>query len=87
MRKVLVSILMLVMLTPSLACAMPLCDDAVKTVAIEKPCAGHGDHHTPGKEEAATKVALMKDCMGVDLQVVDDREHVRGQVGDPSEFH
>lgn len=62
---------MLVMLTPSLACAMPVCADKVQAAAIEQPCAGHGGHHESG-EEPAGKLALLKDCMGVDLQVADN---------------
>ena len=72
MRKLLIALMMLVMLTPSLACAMPVCagDAAVKTVA--NPCPEHTANHSSNqKSEAGQKLKLLKDCMGVDLQVAD----------------
>jgi len=71
MRKFLAHLLMLVMLTPSLACAMPLCADEVQVTTAEQPCAGHTSHHETKKENKPAKVNLIKDCMGVDLQTAD----------------
>lgn len=68
MRKFLASVLMLVMLTPSLVCAMPVCIDAPQAVKAEKPCEGHGKHEA---DEGKTKqINLMQDCTGVDFQAV-----------------
>lgn len=72
MKKFLLSFLMLVMLTPSLACAMPVCADPVKAAAAEQPCADHMDHHEGKEQKSSGKVALMKDCTGVELQVADN---------------
>ncbi len=78
MRKLLVTILMLVMLTPSLACAMPICADEAQAAAVEQPCAGHSGHHQSSeKKEPVGKVNFLKDCMGVDLQVADDAASVK----------
>lgn len=67
--------MMLVMLTPSLTCAMPLCGEESATKAVAAPCAGHADDptddHGNRKSGAGQKLKLLKDCMGVDLQVVD----------------
>lgn len=77
MKRLLIAILMLVMLTPSLACAMPICADEAQAAAVEQPCAGHNGHHDSGKKEPVKKVNLLKDCMGVDLQVADDDASVK----------
>lgn len=42
MRKILLSFLMLIMLTPSLACAMPVC--AAPAAAAKAQCAAHAEH-------------------------------------------
>ena len=65
--------MMLIMLTPSLACAMPVCADEAQAAATEQPCAGHSGHHDSGKkaDTGKGKVNLLKDCMGLDLQVAD----------------
>ncbi|MCC6597552.1 MAG: hypothetical protein IT559_02035 [Alphaproteobacteria bacterium] len=59
------------MLTPSLACAMPVCaDDSRAEMTASQPCA---EHHS-GQDSAkikSDKVNLILDCMGVDLQKVD----------------
>ncbi|TAH33677.1 MAG: hypothetical protein EYC62_06500 [Alphaproteobacteria bacterium] len=61
------------MLTPSLACAMPMCVDKPKQEAAAKPpCDGHGmqmqHQNADGKPATA---GLMKDCLGVDFQLAD----------------
>lgn len=62
--------MMLVMLTPSLACAMPVCTDSKQAVKTEQnPCAGH--HSNSQKDESKGKVRLLIDCMGVNLQAAD----------------
>lgn len=66
----LLSFMMLVMLTPSLACAMPVCADGRQDIkTAQKPCAEH--HSDPQKDESKGKVRLLIDCMGVNLQVAD----------------
>lgn len=59
--------MMLVMLTPSLVCAMPVCADASNTVKAEKPCTGHGEHRSD--KNKAKQVNFMQDCTGVDFQL------------------
>lgn len=67
MRRFLAAILALVMLTPSLACAMPLCDDARPVIAADHPCPAHQQQGSQSKA-GHDKIALMKDCMKVELQ-------------------
>lgn len=70
MKKALLSFLMLIMLTPSLACAMPSCSDGQKTVSTaQQPCAEH--HSGPGDDKGGDTLNLLIDCMGVDLQTAD----------------
>lgn len=71
MKKIFLGLLMFIMLTPSLACAMPVCADEAQAAAIEQPCAGHVSHHESGKDNKTGKVNLLQDCMGVDLQMAD----------------
>lgn len=75
MRKFLAAILMLVMLTPSLACAMPVCADKAQAAAMEQPCAEHHTGHDTdsGKDSSSSSqgVNFLIDCMGVDLQTAD----------------
>ncbi len=72
MKKLLVGFLVLVMLTPSLACAMPMCVDEAQAAKADRPCADHAPHH--GDTESTPKGnagGLMADCMGVDFQTAD----------------
>jgi len=66
---------MLIMLTPSLACAMPVCAEpaqAAKPMAMsEIPCHGM-EHHGDKKEKKSSSGMLMKDCMGLELQTADN---------------
>ncbi len=65
---------MLIMLTPSLACAMPVCAEPAKAVAAaQMPCGDHMnmEHHGDKKEKSSSGM-LMKDCMGLELQVADN---------------
>lgn len=58
------------MLTPSLACAMPVCADEAKAVAVKEHCADHA----PGKakqDKKSGKVTFLKDCMGLEFQAAD----------------
>lgn len=75
MRKILLSFLMLVMLTPSLACAMPVCTEpaqAAKPMNMpDMPCHGM-DHHSDKKEKKSSSGMLIKDCVGLELQVADN---------------
>lgn len=59
---------MLVMLTPSLVCAMPICMDEALAAKAEMPCA---DHHGNKKEGKSDKPTFMSDCAGVDMQKAD----------------
>lgn len=72
MRNFLLGFLTLIMLTPSLACAMPVCADPVKAATAGQPCADHMDHHEGKEQKNSGKVALMKDCTGIELQVADN---------------
>ncbi len=75
MRKILLSFLMLIMLTPSLACAMPVCAEPAKAAVTAKmPCGDHMnmEHHGDKKEKKSSSGMLMKDCMGLELQVADN---------------
>lgn len=71
MRQILLGFLMLVMLTPSLVCAMPMCTDEALAAKAAVPCADHVDHHGDKKEGKSNKLTLMSDCAGVDMQKSD----------------
>lgn len=71
MRKLVATLLMLIMLTPSLACAMPICAGEAATKTAAKPCAADTKDHGSQPSETGKKLSLLKDCMGVDLQVAD----------------
>ena len=71
MKKFLAVIMMLVMLTPSLACAMPVCADEAHAAATEQPCAEHHPGHETSDKRSTGKVNLLLDCMGIDLQKAD----------------
>ena len=69
MRRLLAALMMIVMLTPSLACAMPLCAPAAKTMPChEQVQTQSADAH--GQDMPAGKLMLVKDCAGIDLQTV-----------------
>lgn len=64
--------MMLIMLTPSLVCAMPVCTESEQAQETKLPCHNNGaqDHH--GKKKSHTgETRLLKDCTGVDLQTAD----------------
>lgn len=71
MRQLLLGFLMLVMLTPSLVCAMPICTDEALAAKAQVPCADHTDHHGDKKEGKSNKLTFMSDCAGVDMQKAD----------------
>lgn len=75
MKKFLAVIMMLVMLTPSLACAMPVCADEAQAAATEQPCAEHHAGHDTGSGKDSSSlpngISFLIDCMGVDLQTAD----------------
>jgi hypothetical protein len=72
MKKMLFGILVFLMLTPSLACAMPVCFDKAEAAKANQPCAGHAsEHHGDKSEPKGKKAGLMADCMGVDFQKAD----------------
>ncbi len=71
MRQLLLGFLMLVMLTPSLVCAMPICTDEALAAKAQMPCADHADHHGDKKEGKSDKLTFMSDCAGVDMQKAD----------------
>lgn len=68
MKGFFLSFLMLVMLTPSLACAMP-CADSRQAVQAT-PCADHAA--APETKKTSDTVKLVIDCMGVDMQAAAD---------------
>jgi hypothetical protein len=66
MRKFLTSFLMLVMLMPGLACAMPQCMHHLDKahMAAGKPCSGHENHESKAQNHP---LMLFKDCAKVDM--------------------
>ena len=70
MRRLLFSFLILVMLVPSMACAMPSCAGMMPS-STERHMSHmqHMSHEHSGKPMG--KVKLLGDCMGNDLQAVD----------------
>lgn len=82
MKKILLSLLMLIMLTPSLACgAMMICAgkaQAAAPVEQNKPCHGHKD--TGRDSDQSKKVMLFKDCTKADL--FNSGDHANLQVPD-----
>lgn len=71
MKQFLLSFLMVVMLTPSLVCAMPVCMDEALAAKAKMPCADHAPHDSDKKENKSNKLTLMSDCAGVDMQKAD----------------
>lgn len=77
MRNFLAAFLILIMCTPALACAMPVCPDQSQSQSqnTEPPCPGHVPSHSDaqnsGDPDMVAAVMLLKDCMGVDLQLSD----------------
>ncbi len=71
MRLLLTSFLLLLILTPSLACAMPTCaDDKQQVEAKNQPCADRHSEHGKDNKDSST-VNFVVDCMGVDMQLAD----------------
>jgi hypothetical protein len=68
MRQLLLGFLMVVILTPSLVCAMPICTDEALAAKAEVPCA---NHHGEKKEGKSNEPTFMSDCAGVDMQKAD----------------
>lgn len=65
MKHLLLNFLVLLMLTPSLVCHMPLCaDHPAQAESAAHPCADHDGTENKGG-------MLLKDCMGVDWQNTD----------------
>lgn len=66
---------MLIMLTPSLACAMPVCAEPAQAAnpmaMLDMPCPSM-DHQGKAQEKKSSPGMLMKDCMGLELQVSDN---------------
>ncbi|MBI4031894.1 MAG: hypothetical protein HY370_09475 [Proteobacteria bacterium] len=76
MRKFLLSLMMLVMLTPGMACGMAFCAHEAQAAAgdgNEMPC------HDAGGKSGAGGVMLQNDCAKADLSTADDA----AQVGKP----
>lgn len=70
-RKFLFSFLVVLMITPSLACAMPTCADRTGSMTqVEQPCADHHSNNQDSKKDT-NQVNLLLDCMSVDLQKAD----------------
>jgi hypothetical protein len=62
MRKTLLGLMTLLMLTPVLACAMTFCPMQAAQAAEPEPC-----HETQDKDKGAKLPMLVLDCMNVDL--------------------
>lgn len=70
-KNIFLSLMVLLMITPSLACAMPVCMNEIKeNGVVTKPCSDHNDA-SETKEGSVGSVKFMLDCMGVDLQKAD----------------
>lgn len=70
-KNIFLSLMVLLMITPSLACAMPLCMNEIKeNGVVSKPCAEHHEASENQKGDVGS-VMFMLDCMGVDLQKAD----------------
>ncbi len=71
MRNLVLGLLTLLMLTPSLACAMPTCaDDKQQVETKNQPCADRHSEHGKNNKDSST-VNFVVDCMGVDMQLAD----------------
>jgi len=67
MRRFFGAFLALLVITPSLACAMPVCAQSSKSSSlVEKPC-----HDHESGEKKSDHIRFVIDCMGVDLQKAD----------------
>jgi hypothetical protein len=69
-KNFIAAFLVVLMLMPSLACAMPTCTGK-EAAAVNKPCAEHHPGHDSKSSKQSGKVNLLIDCMGVDLQKAD----------------
>lgn len=70
MKRFLATLMMLVMLTPSLVCAMPVCVEPAKiAAAAEQPCAEHVKNHGNDAEGKKKQVNFLQDCAGFDFQM------------------
>ena len=82
MKRLLLTLLVLVMLTPSLACAgfMMCCQPEQKAAQVQEiPC------HESGKK-SAPDVKFMKDCAQIDLQGVADYVFLKKQFSQAHDF-
>jgi hypothetical protein len=69
MKKLLLGFMLLLVVTPSLACAMPVCSNKAGATQSGHPCADHAsDHHGDESQSNGKKAGLLADCMGVDFQ-------------------
>lgn len=80
MRHLFLGFLILVMLTPSLVCAMPICKDEALAAKAQMPCADHADHHGDKKEGKSNKLTFMSDCAGVDMQKADSASYEKPDI-------
>jgi hypothetical protein len=79
MKRLLLTLMMLVMLTPSLACAKICCPDSPKpSPSKEMPC-----HH---QDKKSSEIKFMKDCAQIDLQGVADQSLVKKQLVQADDF-
>ena len=78
MRRFLMAFMVLIILTPSLVCAMPYCDKtddqksmvSMSSMTHEQPCASH-DMSKDAKSDIE-KGMLVVDCMSLDFQAVEN---------------
>ena len=80
MKRILMTLMVLVMLTPSLACANLLCCVTQKqeAPAQDMPC------HKQEKQKS--DVMFMKDCAKIDLQAATDVTFVKKQISQPHDL-
>lgn len=80
MKQFLLGFVMLIMLTPSLVCAMTYCPMQTDA-SVQMPC------HEASDNGAAT-LMLGADCMGVDLMLQDTPDYTPiAQLGDAQDHH
>lgn len=71
MRKFLFSFLIFLILTPSLACAMPVCAPEKQQQIIHEHCTDGFVSYQAREKTQNGKVKFLLDCMGVDMQKAD----------------
>lgn len=72
MRKFVLTLLVALMVMPSMVCAMPLCMDEQQAA---EPCHEMSGHSDSGRQNDLSGVMLLNDCMGTDLYSSDNASY------------